>query len=104
MSVSSAGEMDALFTKVATAVRRGALFAALDSAGVDEVVAHLERQVVSAGTVIVRQGEPGETYYLIAEGQVVRYTMAGATSRKPKARRRVGWPDPGDGRWIETWR
>jgi serine/threonine-protein kinase len=40
---------------------------------------HLPRTTLAAGTVIVREGEPGNTAYVIAEGTCVAYRTEGQT-------------------------
>ncbi|MGI9476371.1 MAG: cyclic nucleotide-binding domain-containing protein [Hyphomicrobiaceae bacterium] len=51
-------------------VARVPLFAKLDAASIADLVSMLRSRTVSAGTVIVRQGDPGDAMYFIASGMV----------------------------------
>jgi MFS family permease len=46
------------------------LFAPLPPATLEHLAARLEREAVAAGAEITRQGEPGERFYIVAEGEV----------------------------------
>jgi len=46
------------------------LFARLDAASISDLVGILRARTVTAGTVIIRKGEPGDAMYLIASGAV----------------------------------
>lgn len=51
-------------------VARVPLFAGLDAAQIADVVALLDSQIVEAGTVITRRGQPAERMYFILDGSV----------------------------------
>jgi hypothetical protein len=51
-------------------LRSGPIFAPLPPAIVEHLALSLEALTVSAGTEIVRQGEPGDRFYLVGEGEL----------------------------------
>jgi CRP-like cAMP-binding protein len=51
-------------------LRRTPLFAELDGQQVKWIAAQLREQLVPAGTVLIRQGEPGASFYLIESGRL----------------------------------
>jgi putative peptide zinc metalloprotease protein len=55
---------------LASFLTQSPVFADLTADEVQAVVARLRRQQFHAGEVIVRQGDPGDTFYLIARGRV----------------------------------
>jgi len=58
------------------------LFARLDAAAISDLVAILRARTVTAGTVIIRKGEPGDAMYLIASGAVEVETADGKVHLK----------------------
>ena len=58
-------------------LRRSELFAPLPAPAMEAIAHSLVPVAVPAGTVVVREGEPGERYYAIADGEVL-VTRAGA--------------------------
>lgn len=55
-------------------LRRLDLFAGLDRVTLAKLAAYLEPSSCAAGTIIFRQGDPGESFYLVASGSVGVYT------------------------------
>jgi MFS family permease len=51
-------------------LRYGPIFAPLPPATVEHLALSLEPVTVSAGTHVIRQGEPGDRFYLVAEGEL----------------------------------
>jgi len=51
-------------------VARVPLFSGLDAAGIADVMRLLRAQQVAAGETVVRRGEPGQSMYFIAQGEV----------------------------------
>ena len=51
-------------------LRRVPLFAPLDLKKLERIASLLERQEVSAGTVVIREGDPAGPYYVIESGRV----------------------------------
>ena len=58
-------------------LRQSELFAPLPAPAMEAIAHSLVPVAVPAGTVVVREGEPGERYYAIADGEVL-VTRAGA--------------------------
>lgn len=56
------------------------IFAALPADARQELAAHLVRVEVPAGEVVVREGEEGELYYLISEGEAEVWAAKGQSS------------------------
>lgn len=52
------------------ALRRIALFAPLAQPVLERVARNLERLEVSAGTVVIRQGDPGDRFYVVEHGRL----------------------------------
>ena len=64
------------------------VFSALDLRTLSEVADKMGLETHPAGTVLVRQGDPGDKFYLIRSGTaVVTVTDAGRTRRTGQARR-----------------
>jgi cAMP-dependent protein kinase regulator len=59
---------------------RAPMFAGLDRAAFLSVLSRLERRAITAGETIVREGEPGETMFVITQGtvNVVRQSPGGS--------------------------
>ena len=52
----------------ATVLTRVDLFAGLDRVTLAKLAAHLEIVPVDAGTAVVRQGDPGDAFYVVVKG------------------------------------
>ena len=63
------GKLDRMLAR-AELLRRLPLFSELDGLQIQEVAAQLQEEHVAAGTILIRQGEVGETFYLIERGRV----------------------------------
>ena len=63
------GKLDRLLAR-AELLRRLPLFSELDGLQIQEVAAQLQEEHLAAGTTFIRQGEAGETFYLIEQGRV----------------------------------
>jgi CRP-like cAMP-binding protein len=63
------GKLDRSLAR-AELLRRLPIFAELDGLQIQEVAAQLDEEHLAAGTVLIRQGEVGETFYLIEKGRV----------------------------------
>lgn len=62
-----------------THMLQSGLFSRMPMANIQQLFARLEPTEYQAGAVVIRQGDPGDYYYIIAEGRC-------AVSRKPSAR------------------
>jgi putative peptide zinc metalloprotease protein len=51
-------------------LRRNALFATMDEAEIDLLVSRLKPATVAAGQAIIRQGDRGDTFYIVKRGHV----------------------------------
>jgi MFS family permease len=72
---TSTGPHDAALRRLA----RLPVFGGLSAARLEEALRHLAPIQVTAGDVVIRQGDPADRFYLIAEGQFeVTQTAAGA--------------------------
>lgn len=86
-----------------SALSRSSFFSVLPEQARDDLVPWLKREDVSAGQVVVREGEEGDSYYLIADGEAEVWTVRnrrGATVPwTPDSRRhvRVARLGPGNG-------
>ena len=58
-------------------LRRLPIFAPLSAPSIERILAELTWLVVPAGTVLIREGEVGDRFYILAEGRV-EVTLAGA--------------------------
>jgi putative peptide zinc metalloprotease protein len=56
-------------------LRRMPLFAELDGQQIQHVVARLQEEVYDAGELIIREGEIGETFYVIESGRVQVFSV-----------------------------
>ena len=64
------------------ALLRGiAIFAPLPEAQIEALAGHLRPRRASAGEVVVRQGEPGELFYVVESGEL-EVSVDGAPTRK----------------------
>ncbi len=70
-------------------------FARLPSAAIWELAGRMHRRPVQAGEVIVRQGEPGDLFYLVRNGQL-EVTRADAGPEEQRPPLRVARLGPGD--------
>jgi uncharacterized membrane protein len=57
------------------------LFSAMDAQEIASVCALMDRQIYAPGEVIMRQGEPGEHFYVIVQGEV-RFSVQDAEGRE----------------------
>ncbi len=55
---------------IASALAGNALFAALGSTGIEDMIDAMESKNVPAGAVIIKQGEAGDNFYVIESGKV----------------------------------
>jgi cAMP-dependent protein kinase regulator len=55
---------------LATAMRENILFAMLGEAEITDLINAMEPRVVPAGTVVIRQGDPGDNFYVVESGRV----------------------------------
>jgi CRP-like cAMP-binding protein len=51
-------------------LRRTPIFAPLPAPAIERLAPHLVRVDVPTGTVVIREGEPGDRFYVIARGEV----------------------------------
>ncbi len=65
-------------TAIASAALRGGAFAQLPAAHIDELINRFERIKVRRGEVVIREGDEGDSYYVIAAGRFqVERTIGG---------------------------
>jgi CRP-like cAMP-binding protein len=57
------------------------IFAPLPEAQIEALAGHLRPQRASAGEVVVRQGEPGERFYIVERGEL-EVTVDGTPARR----------------------
>ena len=62
-------------------LRRNALFATMDEAEIDLLVSRLKPATFAAGQAIIRQGEIGDTFYVVEQGRV-RVSVEGEEGEK----------------------
>jgi rhodanese-related sulfurtransferase len=75
-SAATGGQESA--TAIASAALRGGVFAQLPAAHIDELMNRFERIKVRRGDVVVREGDEGESYYVVAAGRFqVERTIGG---------------------------
>src|SRR5262245_38052338 len=60
---------------------QSSLFKGLPAAFLTELRAHLRQRSVTTGSVIVREGEPGDCYYLIVSGEAEAWVLRGGLAR-----------------------
>lgn len=74
-AAASGGQESA--TAIASAALRGGAFARLPAAHIDELMSRFARVKVSRGEVVIREGDEGESYYVIAAGRFQVERMIG---------------------------
>ena len=79
-------------TEYARLLRAIDLFASLDRVTLAKLAAHLQPQRYTAGTTILRQGDVGDAFYLVAAGTVGVY----ATEKTSGIERQVRLLNPGE--------
>jgi signal-transduction protein with cAMP-binding, CBS, and nucleotidyltransferase domain len=65
-------------TEALELLRRLPIFAPLSAPSIDRILAELERVDVPAGEVVIREGDAGDRFYVIAEGRVA-FSVRGDT-------------------------
>jgi CRP-like cAMP-binding protein len=68
--VGRAGEVSAVDEDLVRLVRRVGVFEALPLTAVERLAAGMTPVAASSGDVLVREGEPGDTFVIVAAGQV----------------------------------
>ncbi len=71
-------------------IRRVSLFSTLPATEIDVLAAGLDRVLYPAGTVLFREGEHGDRFYIVAEGQVEILKAMDSEQEHLLARRRSG--------------
>ncbi|MES1909201.1 MAG: hypothetical protein MHM6MM_001983 [Cercozoa sp. M6MM] len=76
---------------IAQAVRENVLFSNLDSTQLARIVDEMYRKEVPAGSTIIRQGEPGDNFYVVERGEFEIFVCKpNASTEKLVARRGAG--------------
>lgn len=65
-----------------TRVLRSKLFARIPAVNIQQIFSHMESVALRAGDVVIRQGDPGDFYYIIQEGRCA-VTRRNSTSPDP---------------------
>lgn len=77
------------------ALDRSSLFAALPADARDALACQFERHDCRAGEIVVREEDPGDRYYLIADGEAEVWVARGAGGLPPTEEPGTVWtPDP----------
>ncbi len=92
----SAGRLARPSVSPAAAVERAPFLQVLTPGARTDVAAQLHAVAAPAGTVVVREGEAGDRYYLVAEGEVEVWASRPGGRTAPTSDDEVWLPDP---RW-----
>lgn len=81
VSGAPAEELEASSSDWMTCMLESEIFARIPAANIQRIFTCMEEVLVNAGDVIVRQGSPGDFYYIVREGQcAVTYTPSPAST------------------------
>ncbi|HKI64461.1 MAG TPA: cyclic nucleotide-binding domain-containing protein [Burkholderiales bacterium] len=76
-AAAAGGSESALAIAIASAALRGGVLAQLPSAHIDELMTRFARVKVRRGEVVIREGDEGDSYYVIASGRFQVERMIG---------------------------
>lgn len=75
-------DANSIFARLQHVLQKAYFFQSLKVSELDELISHLRMIRVQKGYTIIQQGDPGDSFYLIASGRVSVYVKKGFRSVK----------------------